>query len=255
MLQAIQTEKEDYCLSAAERLELKTRYLSLLERIDRACAKYGRSNTDLRIIAVSKLHSASAIEELAALGQKNFGENYVQEAMRKRSELKSGSYAGLDWHFLGHIQSRKAGLVAGEYSLIHSLDSRKLADCMEKSLQQKGLGQAVLIEVNIASEPQKSGIVAEEAEALAKYVLEKCPRLHLCGLMCLPPVFDAGDAVRPYFAKLRKLRDKLESKIGISLPELSMGMSGDFEAAIAEGASMVRIGTGIFGARPIKVSL
>ena len=200
---------------------------------------------------MSKLHPAADVAAVARAGQLDFGENYVQEALQKREEL-AGEPAcrNVRWHMIGHVQSRKAAQVAGAFALIHTLDSRKLADGLERRLAVLEARQPVLMEVNVAAEPQKSGIMAEDLPALADYIVESCPHLELRGLMCLPPVFDAGEAARPHFARLRVLCEELRARLGLPLPELSMGMSGDFEAAVAEGATMVRIGTDIFGPRP-----
>ena len=229
---------------------LLQRYAHVLERLENACRMAGRRRDEVRLVAISKFHPADAIAELARAGQTDFGENYVQEALQKREDVSRACAVPLSWHMTGHVQSRKAAQVAGAFALIHSLDSRRLADALERRLAVSGQRQAVLVEVNVGAEAQKSGVMAGELPALAEHVRECCPHLELRGLMCLPPVFDAGEAARPYFALLRRLRDELQSRLGLPLPELSMGMSGDFEAAIAEGASMVRIGTDIFGPRP-----
>ncbi|MCD7983968.1 MAG: YggS family pyridoxal phosphate-dependent enzyme [Desulfovibrio sp.] len=233
---------------------LRERYARVLERLDAACAAAGRKREDVTLIAVSKLHPAVDVAEVARAGQLDFGENYVQEALQKREDL-AGEPAcrNLRWHMIGHVQSRKAAQVAGAFALIHTLDSRKLADGLERRLAVLEARQPVLMEVNVAAEPQKSGLMAEDLPALADHILEKCPHLELRGLMCLPPVFDAGEAARPHFARLSALREELRGRLGLPLPELSMGMSGDFAAAVAEGATMVRIGTDIFGPRPPKV--
>ncbi|WP_291448776.1 YggS family pyridoxal phosphate-dependent enzyme [Desulfovibrio sp.] len=230
---------------------LRERYARVLERLDAACAAAGRGRDDVVLIAVSKLHPAADVAAVARAGQLDFGENYVQEALQKREEL-AGEPAcrNVRWHMIGHVQSRKAAQVAGAFALIHTLDSRKLADGLERRLAVLEARQPVLMEVNVAAEPQKSGIMAEDLPALADYIVESCPHLELRGLMCLPPVFDAGEAARPHFARLRVLCEELRARLGLPLPELSMGMSGDFEAAVAEGATMVRIGTDIFGPRP-----
>lgn len=230
---------------------LRGRYARVLERLDAACAAAGRGRDDVVLIAVSKLHPAADVAAVARAGQLDFGENYVQEALQKREEL-AGEPAcrNVRWHMIGHVQSRKAAQVAGAFALIHTLDSRKLADGLERRLAVLEARQPVLMEVNVAAEPQKSGIMAEDLPALADYIVESCPHLELRGLMCLPPVFDAGEAARPHFARLRVLCEELRARLGLPLPELSMGMSGDFEAAVAEGATMVRIGTDIFGPRP-----
>lgn len=230
---------------------LRERYARVLERLDAACAAAGRGRDDVVLIAVSKLHPAADVAAVARAGQLDFGENYVQEALQKREEL-AGEPACRNgrWHMIGHVQSRKAAQVAGAFALIHTLDSRKLADGLERRLAVLEARQPVLMEVNVAAEPQKSGIMAEDLPALADYIVESCPHLELRGLMCLPPVFDAGEAARPHFARLRVLCEELRARLGLPLPELSMGMSGDFEAAVAEGATLVRIGTDIFGPRP-----
>ena len=233
---------------------LRERYARVLERLDAACAAAGRKREDVTLIAVSKLHPAVDVAEVARAGQLDFGENYVQEALQKREDLAGESACrNLRWHMIGHVQSRKAAHVAGAFALIHTLDSRKLADGLERRLAVLEARQPVLMEVNVAAEPQKSGLMAEDLPALADHILEKCPHLELRGLMCLPPVFDAGEAARPHFARLSALREELRDRLGLPLPELSMGMSGDFAAAVAEGATMVRIGTDIFGPRPPKV--
>ncbi|WP_417291995.1 YggS family pyridoxal phosphate-dependent enzyme [Desulfovibrio porci] len=233
---------------------LRERYARVLERLDAACAAAGRKREDVTLIAVSKLHPAVDVAEVARAGQLDFGENYVQEALQKREDLAGESACrNLRWHMIGHVQSRKAAQVAGAFALIHTLDSRKLADGLERRLAVLEARQPVLMEVNVAAEPQKSGLMAEDLPALADHILEKCPHLELRGLMCLPPVFDAGEAARPHFARLSALREELRDRLGLPLPELSMGMSGDFAAAVAEGATMVRIGTDIFGPRPPKV--
>ena len=234
---------------------LRERYARVLERLDAACAAAGRGRDDVVLIAVSKLHPAADVAAVARAGQLDFGENYVQEALQKREAALWGlpsepACRNVRWHMIGHVQSRKAAQVAGAFALIHTLDSRKLADGLERRLAVLEARQPVLMEVNVAAEPQKSGIMAEDLPALADYIVESCPHLELRGLMCLPPVFDAGEAARPHFARLRVLCEELRARLGLPLPELSMGMSGDFEAAVAEGATLVRIGTDIFGPRP-----
>ena len=144
------------------------------------------------------------------------------------------------------VEGRGKGMsIVGTHSL------QELADALERHTPASGV-QPVLLEINVGDEPQKAGVPVDEAAALAVHVVERCPHLSLEGLMCLPPVFDAGEAARPWFARLRRLRDSLRAECGLPLPHLSMGMSGDFEAAIAEGATIVRIGTDIFGPRPPK---
>ena len=235
---------------------LGERYEKVMERLDRAVQAAGRKREEITLIAVSKLHPAEMVAEVAALGQVDFGENYVQEALEKRETLDNmlplERSAALRWHMIGHVQSRKAAQVAGHFDLVHTLDSERLAQALEKRCAQAGVQQRVLIEVNVGEESQKSGVDRKNLSALADYMQASCPHLELQGLMCIPPVFDAGEAARPYFALLRTLAEKLRSEAGLSLPHLSMGMSGDFEWAVMEGATFVRVGTDIFGPRPPK---
>lgn len=229
-------------------------YALIEEKLAKACLANGRRREDVTIVAVSKFHPAEAVAAVALAGQIDFGENYVQEALDKRRSLADTHFSpDLRWHMIGHVQSRKASLVAGNFDLIHTLDSIKLANSLERHLASTGKRQKTLLEVNIANEPNKTGIAIAGLVELAIHVMDNCPSLDLRGLMCMPPVFDAGAAARPYFAKLRGLRDSLERETGLDLPELSMGMSGDFVEAVAEGATLVRVGTGIFGPRPPKM--
>ena len=233
--------------------ELAARLASVRERLALACTANGRRPEDVLLVAVSKFQPAAAVAAVASDGQRDFGENYVQEALTKRAELAADPVArDVRWHMIGHVQSRKAAQVAGAFVLIHTLDSVKLADALERRLAVTGQLQPVLMEINIGGEPHTAGGMPEEARALGEHVLGACPHLSLRGLMCLPPVFDAGEAAQPYFARLRRLGEDLRSNLGIAMPELSMGMSGDFAAAVAEGATIVRIGTDIFGPRPAK---
>lgn len=235
---------------------LEQRYDAVLARLEKALAMAGRKREDVTLVAVSKLHPAEKVVCAARLGQLDFGENYVQEALEKREDveklLSSEEGGALNWHMIGHVQSRKAPQVAGRFALVHTLDSEKLAAALEKRLAPEEQSQRVLIEVNVGEESQKSGVEEDQVEALANFVLASCPHLELEGLMCIPPVFDAGEAARSYFAKLAFCREKLAKATGLALPHLSMGMSGDFEWAIAEGATIVRVGTDIFGQRPPK---
>lgn len=231
---------------------LSRRYETVLEALEEACRGAGRKRSELTLVAVSKFHPVEDLKIVADAGQLDFGENYLQEAEIKKEALND--YVNLRWHMIGHVQSRKAPAVAGNFTLVHTLDSIRLAEGMEKALASKEKKQDILIEVNIGDEAQKAGVSVNEVEKLAAHVVDFCPHLNLRGLMCLPPVFDSGDAARPFFAKLYKMRDDLSRNLGLTLPDLSMGMSGDFKAAIQEGATIVRIGTDIFGPRPTKVT-
>ena len=253
--------------------KLTDRFDAICTRMAEAARASGRAPSSVQLVAVSKFHGADMITELALhwaeksfeAGKPVFGESYMQEARDKMPEAASllsgkGNRPEMSWHFVGHVQSKKAKDVIGQFDLIHSVDSLKLADALHKAWQTRvasrpvGLdeaappSQAVLIQVNVGREPQKSGIDPERLEELVAGIAAM-PGLSLRGLMCLPPVAEIGESSRPYFIMLRELRDRVEKQTGASLPELSMGMSDDFEAAIEEGATLVRIGTDIFGPR------
>ena len=244
---------------------LAGRFALVNERIARALARSGRNATaetggaagspascGLRLVAVSKNHPASVVATLAscwkadpnALAGPIFGESYVQEALEKKEALRT---LAPEWHFIGHIQSRKAREIAGRFSLIHSLDSEKVALALEKALSD-GATQPVLVQVNIGREAQKSGVMPERLEALLN-TLQTMPALPVQGLMCLPPYDEDGERSRPFFAELRGLAEAMRTRTGLLLPHLSMGMSHDLEVAIEEGATLVRVGTDIFGSR------
>ena len=207
----------------------------------------GRPADAVRLVAVSKFHPAGAVAELAGLGQRDFGENYVQEARAKQEALAD---LPLRWHAIGPVQTNKAKDVAGRFALIHTVDSERLAEALARRLEP-GIEQEVLIQVNIGYEPQKAGVEPGGLAALMERLLT-APRLRVRGLMCLPPRCGEGEEARPYFARLRELRDEAERRFGVDLPHLSMGMSGDYRQAVAEGATLVRVGTDIFGPRPLR---
>ncbi len=225
------------------------RLASVLERMEKAAARAGRAVSEVRLVAVSKFHPAQSVEEAAYCGQFVFGENYVQEALAKQKELDG--LPNLEWHFIGHVQLNKAKDVCGRFALVHTVDDLRLAEAFNRRLPESKTEQNVLIQVNIGHEEQKSGVSEEALLPLAEGILA-LPRVRLLGLMGMPPVLDGGEAARPYFARLRELRDDLAQKLGVPLPELSMGMSGDFEQAIEEGASLIRVGTTLFGPRPAQ---
>ncbi len=223
--------------------ELAERYFKVKERVHEACKKAGRKEKEVTLVAVSKFHPIEAIMEVAELGQKEFGENYIQEALEKialRPDLK--------WHAIGPVQSKKTKEIIGKFSLIESLASDSLLKELEKRTQNSNQRQDVLLQVNIGREGQKSGLLAEEVLPFAQKVLQ-IPALKLCGLMCLPPLDDNPEHTRPYFIQLRELKEKIEKELNMTLPHLSMGMSADFPVAIEEGATIIRVGTDIFGPR------
>ena len=230
--------------------ELVERYHAVLSQIAEACRKSSRKRESVRLLAVSKYHPFESMLELARAGQLLFGENYVQEAQEKSAALREEGYDPARMiHIIGHLQRRKVPHVVGNFALLHTLDSLPLASALEKRAASLGIVQDVLIEVNLGREAQKAGIAEEELCAFSEKVLDLCPHVQLCGLMCIPPADAEGENVRPYFARLRMLRDALSQRIGQILPELSMGMSGDYLLAIEEGATIVRVGTALFGER------
>jgi pyridoxal phosphate enzyme (YggS family) len=181
------------------------------------------------------------------LGLTTFGENRVQEFLRKWEELKD---LPIEWHFIGRLQSNKVKYIIDKVKLIHSVDRTSLVDELQKRATKKGIGKVpVLLEVNVGGEETKGGVEPENTPALLEYILENAPSLEVRGLMTIPPYRENPEEVRPYFARLRELRDNLEKAFGLKLPELSMGMSHDYEVAIEEGATIVRIGSAIFGER------
>jgi pyridoxal phosphate enzyme (YggS family) len=196
-------------------------------------------------VAISKTFSAEAIKEAYAEGQRHFGENRVQEWEAKSKEL-----AGLDatWHFIGHLQSNKARRAAQLFNRVDSVDSVALAQRLDAAAEQLQKRLPVLIEVRLSAEQTKTGVAEANLEQLTESILS-LPHLELRGLMTIPPYFEDPEKVRPYFRKLRELRDSLSGRCSGSLPVLSMGMSHDFEVAIEEGATEIRVGTAIFGDR------
>ncbi len=226
---------------------MKERLERVRERIKQAAEACNRSVTDIRLVAVSKTMPVEIVREAIETGMMELGENYIQEARGKISTL--ATYP-VTWHFIGHLQSNKAKYAVRMFDLIHSVDSLKLAKALNKYAQKIDKVQDILIQVNVAKEDSKSGVYGEDTMQLAREIacLEN---LAIKGLMTMPPYFNAPEKARPFLAALRHLRDQIrnENIPNISMEELSMGMTGDFEAAIEEGATMVRVGTAIFGER------
>jgi pyridoxal phosphate enzyme (YggS family) len=212
-------------------------------RIAAAAHKAGRNPAMVRLVAVSKTVPVELIREAMAAGQRLFGENYLQEARGKIATLA----AGVSWHFIGHLQSNKAKGAVELFELIHGVDRLKLAQALNTAAASLGKLQDILLQVNLAGEASKSGAPPDAVPDLLREI-SQFPHLRVLGLMTMPP-FLAPEAVRPFFRALRELRDRLLQKNLGPLPELSMGMSGDYEVAVAEGATLVRIGTAIFGQR------
>lgn len=214
------------------------------ERISVAAAKYGRNPGEVRLVAVSKTHTAEAIREAFEAGQRAFGESRVQEALPKVDALPTG----IEWHFIGHLQTNKIRKVVGRFCLFHGVDNQNLALQMNRIAGELGVTADVLLEVNVSGEQTKFGFNPADLPA-ALEILLPLPFLRIRGLMTMAPYSDDAEASRPFFSKLRELRDRLAKETGNPLPELSMGMSGDFEQGIAEGATIVRVGSAIFGDR------
>jgi hypothetical protein len=215
-------------------------------RIERAAQRSGRRPDEIALVAVSKTFPAEAIRAAYEAGLRDFGENRVQEMSEKRAKLGE---LDATWHFIGHLQSNKAKLAAQIFDRVDSIDSLALAQKLDAAVAETRL--KVLLEVHLGGEATKSGISAADLPALAAGVAA-LPNLDLRGLMTVPPYSDDPEQVRPYFRKLRELRDGLSQRLGHPLPTLSMGMSHDFEIAIEEGSTEVRLGTALFGSRPQK---
>lgn len=211
-------------------------------RIAAACRKAGRNRDEVKLVAVSKTKPADAVLEAAGAGQILFGENKVQEAQTK-IPLCPGH---LQWHLIGHLQSNKARVAAsGLFRMIHSVDSEKLLRLLD---EYAAVPLPVLIQVNVSGEGSKEGCAQEEAAALVE-AANQCSKVEVHGLMTIPPFTPDPEKARIHFSNLRKLRDRLQQETGTPLPELSMGMSHDFEIAIEEGATYIRVGSDIFGGR------
>lgn len=206
-----------------------------------------RNPETIKLVAVSKFVSTDRIQEALACGQTLFGENYLQEASEKIQTI--GAQA--KWHFIGHLQSNKAKQAVALFDMVETVDRLKIAKALDAQAKEAGKTLSVLIQVNIGREPQKSGILPEETEQLARAIRQETA-LEVCGLMAMPPFFDAPEKSRPYFRKLRELANQLAERqlfADNTQVELSMGMSGDYPVAIEEGATIVRVGTALFGSR------
>jgi pyridoxal phosphate enzyme (YggS family) len=223
------------------------RLQNVKNRIQTVARECGRDPETVRLVAVSKTVPTNRVRQAIEAGATILGENYVQEARTKFNDL--ATYP-VSWHFIGHLQSNKAKYAVRLFDLIHSVDTLKLARELDKQSHKINKIQEVLIQVNISEEASKSGVNVKDTYNLLKDI-SLLENLSVKGLMTMPPYFNAPEKVRPYFAALRGLRDRLEQQglLNMSLSELSMGMTGDFEVAIQEGATLVRIGTAIFGKR------
>jgi pyridoxal phosphate enzyme (YggS family) len=226
---------------------IQSRLKRIKDRITEAALACGRDPKAVKLVAVSKTVPADRVSAAINAGVTDLGENYVQEA---REKIEALGRETVIWHLIGHLQSNKAKYAVKLFDLIHSVDSLKLAKELDRRARAVGKVQKVLVQVNISREATKSGIETEQAVALVRQ-MARFDNLAICGLMTMPPYFNSPEKVRPYFRALKDLHDliRTEGIRNVSMAELSMGMTGDFEAAIQEGATLVRIGTAIFGER------
>jgi len=214
-----------------------------MERIENASQRVGRDSSGIKLVAVSKTVESARIREAIEAGVSILGENYVQEAQKKIEEMDRP----VAWHFIGHLQSNKAKYAVRLFDMIHSLDSLPLAEELNRRAKQAGRITPVMIELKLSQETTKFGVDKERLFNLAKGIRD-LSSLSLEGLMTMPPYFDSPERSRPYYMELRKLKEEM-AREGIPIKDLSMGMSNDFEIAIEEGATYVRVGTAIFGTR------
>jgi PLP dependent protein len=214
------------------------------EQIAAAAQRAGRSVDDVELVAVSKTHDAQRVREAIEAGQQLFGESRVQEARAKIPDLPSS----LRWHFIGHLQKNKIRHALPLFELFHGIDSLDLARDMNRIADEDGSRPRILLEVNVAGEGSKFGFKPDQVERDMESLFA-LPRLTIEGLMTIPPIAPEPEASRRFFVELRGLRDRLQQKLGVALPQLSMGMTNDFEVAVEEGATLVRVGTAIFGER------
>ncbi|HEY8370566.1 MAG TPA: YggS family pyridoxal phosphate-dependent enzyme [Thermodesulfobacteriota bacterium] len=229
-------------------------------RIDAAARRAGRDPAEVRLVAVSKLQPVSALAEALLAGQTCFGENYVQEAVAKQAALAEHpdpavrrAAAGAEWHLVGPLQRNKARDAVRHFALVHSVDRESLGEALARRAEAEGRSLPILVQVNISGEATKAGVAPEEAARLIERLLD-LPGLSVRGLMAIPAPASSPEAARAPFAAMRQLRDRLV-EAGLprtALAELSMGMSDDFEVAVEEGATLVRVGTALFGQRPPK---
>lgn len=235
-----------------------TGYPDILARMQAAAASAGRSG-QVRLVAVSKTFGPSRVLDAIHEGANILGENYVQELLQKKPEIETAlripvgtlhthDQMGLEWHFIGHLQSNKVRQILPHVTLIHSVDRESLLEELHRRAIGLERSVPILLEVNLGGETSKSGVTPEALEPLARAALARSG-VTLRGVMAIPPPADDAEASRGAFRTLRLLRDRLQERIGQVLPELSMGMSNDFEVAIEEGATLIRVGTAIFGAR------
>jgi pyridoxal phosphate enzyme (YggS family) len=225
--------------------EIEQNLGNILGRIAAAASRCGRATADVQLVAVSKTFPAAYVREAWEAGQVIFGESRVQEAVAKIPDLPGA----LRWHYIGHLQKNKIRRALPLFELFHGIDSSDTAQAMDRVAAEEGMFPRVLLEVNVAGEATKFGFRPEALESELDALLA-LPRLQIEGLMTIAPYDDEPEASRPYFRALRELRDRIAARTGLPFGTLSMGMSGDFEIAVEEGATLVRVGSAIFGSRP-----
>lgn len=230
-------------------MTIKENYKKVLDNIDEACEKAGRDRNEVTLIAVTKTHKADMINEAIASGVSDIGENKAQELCSKYADVLPAR-----WHFIGHLQTNKVRTIIDKVVMIHSLDSDKLAGEIDKRAGTLGIVMDVLIQINVGMEETKSGVKMEEVEPLIERIKNKYEHIRVRGLMCVPPISEEPEDSRPYFRKVKELFDSIRESniVDESFDTLSMGMSGDYEVAISEGATIVRVGSAIFGAREYR---
>jgi pyridoxal phosphate enzyme (YggS family) len=229
-------------------MSIGERFAEVKRRADEAAKRSGRNPEDVKLIAVTKTHPASEINEAIDAGATDIGENRVQEVLEKIEDVKP-----VRWHLIGHLQTNKVRQIIDKVVMIHSVDSIKLAHEIDKRAKAHGIVMDILIEINSAMEETKSGISADDLKQLCEEITSQCDSVRICGLMCIPPMAAEPEDARPYFKEAAALFNEMKRW---DLPadrfnptELSMGMSGDFEVAIEEGSTIVRVGSSIFGPR------
>jgi len=225
-------------------INIEANFNRVRDEITQAAKVSGRNVTDVELVAVTKTHPVEIVREAIGTGQVVFGESKVQEARAKIPLLPSH----LRWHFIGHLQKNKIRHALPLFEMIHSVDSLDLAQAIDRIAQEDGLHPRILLEVNVAGEGSKFGFKATTLQAELESLL-MLSRLSIEGLMCIPPLAEEAEASRKYFVELRELRDALEKEFQVKLPQLSMGMTNDYGVAVEEGATLVRVGTAIFGER------
>lgn len=235
-------------IKSQKMMTISDRFEEIIKRRDEAAIRSGRKPEDVKLVAVTKTHTADEINQAIDAGATDIGENRVQELLEKYESVKP-----VNWHLIGHLQTNKVKNVIGKVVMIHSVDSLKLAREIDKRSEAAGITTDILIEINSAMEETKSGIDAKDLKELTEQIVSECRHVRIRGLMCIPPIAAEPEDSRPYFKEAAELFEEMKSwdypSDRFTPDELSMGMSGDFEVAIEEGATIIRVGSSIFGPR------